>query len=99
MPLYEYRCRKCGRRVEKIQKFSDEPLKTCESCGGKLERLISPPAIQFKGTGWYVTDYAKKSSGSRSTGSGDRASGSGSSKTEAPKPAAKTSDSKPTAKS
>jgi putative FmdB family regulatory protein len=62
LPLYEYRCRKCGARVEKIQKFSDKPLRTCEKCGGELERLVSAPAIQFKGTGWYVTDYARKSS-------------------------------------
>ncbi len=62
MPLYEYQCTRCGRRVEKIQSFSAEPLRTCEQCGGPLEKLISAPAIQFKGTGWYVTDYSKKSS-------------------------------------
>lgn len=62
MPLYEYECKKCGRRVEKIVKFSDPPLTTCESCGGKLKRLISSPAIRFKGSGFYVNDYAKKSS-------------------------------------
>lgn len=62
LPLYEYRCVKCGALIEKIQKFSDPPLTTCEKCGGRLERLVSPPAIQFKGTGWYVTDYARKSS-------------------------------------
>ena len=58
MPLYEYRCNDCGDTTETIQKFSDEPLSTCEICGGTLERLLSPPAIQFKGSGWYVTDYA-----------------------------------------
>ncbi len=62
MPLYEYRCNKCGEHVERIQKFSDPPLAKCEKCGGKLERLISSPAIQFKGSGWYVTDYAHKNS-------------------------------------
>jgi putative FmdB family regulatory protein len=62
LPLYEYRCRKCGKTFEKIRKFSDPSLKTCEHCGGKLEQLLSPPAIQFKGSGWYVTDYARKSS-------------------------------------
>ncbi len=66
MPLYEYECTKCGQRVEKIQKFSDAPLTRCEKCGGELERLISSPAIQFKGTGWYVTDYGRKSSASES---------------------------------
>ena len=62
MPLYEYRCRKCGAQFENIQKFSDPILTKCKQCGGELERLLSSPAIQFKGTGWYVTDYAKKSS-------------------------------------
>lgn len=59
MPIYEYECEKCGRRVEKIQKFSDPPLETCEKCGGPVHKLQSAPAFQFKGTGWYVTDYAK----------------------------------------
>lgn len=63
MPLYEYRCENCGARFEKIEKFSDPPVAICEKCGGHVERLISPPAIQFKGTGWYVTDYGGKSSG------------------------------------
>ena len=62
MPIYEYECRKCGHRFEVIQKIADAPLKKCEKCKGKVERLISSPAIQFKGTGWYVTDYAKKGS-------------------------------------
>jgi len=61
MPLYEYKCRKCGECFEEIRKFSDPPLTTHERCGGELKKLLSPPAIQFKGTGWYVTDYAKKS--------------------------------------
>lgn len=67
MPIYEYECSKCGHRFEVIQKVSDAPLKKCEKCKGKAERLISSPAIQFKGTGWYVTDYAKKSSGPESS--------------------------------
>ena len=62
MPLYEYRCLKCGTKIEKIRKYSDPPLTKCEKCGGKLERLLSSPAFKFKGTGWYVTDYAGKSS-------------------------------------
>lgn len=80
MPLYEYQCTRCGRRVEKIQSFSAEPLRVCEECGGPLEKLISAPAIQFKGSGWYVTDYSKKSSAPASNGkSGSTESGSGSS--------------------
>ncbi len=61
MPLYEYECEKCGHRFEKIQKFSDKMVKKCPECGGKVEQMISAPAVQFKGSGWYVTDYAKKS--------------------------------------
>jgi len=68
MPLYEYQCQACGRRLERIQKFSDPPLETCPHCGGKLEKLISSPAIQFKGSGWYITDYARKSTGPESKG-------------------------------
>lgn len=90
MPLYEYRCGKCGARIEKIQKFSDPPLTTCEKCGGELARLLSAPAIQFKGTGWYVTDYARKSS------SGDGAKSEGSPGPPSAKPAeSSTSSSKP----
>jgi len=61
MPLYEYQCKKCGHRFEKIQKFSDKLVKKCPECGGPVEQTISAPAVQFKGSGWYVTDYAKKS--------------------------------------
>lgn len=61
MPLYEYECAKCGRHTEKIEKVSGPHLKKCPHCGGKVERLLSKPAIQFKGSGWYVTDYAGKS--------------------------------------
>ncbi len=60
MPLYEYACEVCGHTFEVLQKFSDPPPGECGSCGGNVERLISAPAIQFKGAGWYVTDYAKK---------------------------------------
>jgi putative FmdB family regulatory protein len=62
MPLYEYQCESCQKRFEKIQKYSDPPIETCPSCGGRVNKLLSSPAIQFKGTGWYITDYAKKSS-------------------------------------
>ena len=60
MPLYEYECGRCKHRFELIQKFSDKPVRKCPDCGGRTERLISAPAIRFKGTGWYVTDYADK---------------------------------------
>ena len=62
MPIYEYECSKCGKTIEVIQKFSDKPLKKHEGCGGSLTKLISAAAFQFKGTGWYVTDYARKGS-------------------------------------
>ena len=60
MPVYEYHCQSCGKRLEKIQKFSDPPLTQCEVCGGPLKKVLSAPALVFKGTGWYVTDYAGK---------------------------------------
>jgi putative FmdB family regulatory protein len=62
LPLYEYLCPKDGT-FEKIAKFSDPPLTACPTCGGPIEKLLSAPAIQFKGTGWYITDYARKSGG------------------------------------
>ncbi len=77
MPLYEYQCEKCGHRFERIQKFSDKIVKKCPECGGKVQQVISAPAVQFKGSGWYVTDYAKKSA--------DTADGKGSKKEEKPK--------------
>jgi putative FmdB family regulatory protein len=67
LPLYEYQCDRCGR-FEVIQKYSDKRLKACKKCGGPVQKLLSAPAIQFKGTGWYVTDYARKSGGEESTG-------------------------------
>ena len=67
MPLYEYQCVKCKRRTEKIESVAGPHLKKCPHCGGKVEQTLTAPAIQFKGTGWYVTDYAgKKSAGSDS---------------------------------
>ena len=79
MPLYEYACEACGRRFEIIHKFSDPPAETCRHCGsGPVHRLVSSPAIQFKGAGWYVTDYAQK----------------GKSDTASPAPAAKSDDAK-----
>ena len=61
MPIYEYQCTECGDRIETMQRISDPPLTTCEKCQGELKKLISAPAFQFKGSGWYVTDYADKS--------------------------------------
>lgn len=61
MPLYEYECKKCGERTEVLQKAKDKPPEKCPKCGGAVVKLISSSAIQFKGNGWYVTDYAKKS--------------------------------------
>jgi len=86
MPIYEYECKKCGHRFERIQRFSDPLVKKCPECGGKVEQVISAPAVQFKGSGWYVTDYAKKRAGGSaksesSDGKGDSNKDSG--KTEA----------------
>ncbi len=81
MPLYEYRCQKCQHHLEIIQRINDRPLLTCPDCGGPLVRLISSPAIQFKGSGWYITDYAhnKNSSagGNGQNGSNGRQKSSG----------------------
>ncbi len=63
MPLYEYKCVKCGRQTERIEKHSGPHLRKCPHCAGKVERMASAPAIQFKGSGWYINDYAKKPSG------------------------------------
>ena len=69
MPNYEYLCKKCGHRFEQIRKFSDKQLRKCPECGGVIEQVISAPAVQFKGSGWYVTDYAKKGAGSAASSS------------------------------
>ena len=89
MPIYEYECRRCGHRFELIQKFSDKPRKRCPECSGAVDRLISPPAIRFKGTGWYVTDYADKK---KPTGEDKPDSATASSKSD--KAEAKQTDSK-----
>ena len=81
MPLYEYECQKCHTRTERIEKLSGPHLKVCPKCKGRVERLISPPAIQFKGSGWYVTDYARKGASSSESGA-DGAKDSASSKSE-----------------
>jgi putative FmdB family regulatory protein len=80
MPLYEYECENCGDLFEVIQKFSDEPLTVHDKCGGKVHRILSAPALQFKGSGWYVNDYAKSgNSGGNSTKKPDGSSGTSSS--------------------
>jgi len=90
MPLYEYQCHQCGKKFEVIEKFSDEPLTVHADCGGEVERLISAPSLQFKGSGWYVTDYGKGNtlpagdSNGKSHGKND-SSKSESSKTESSK--------------
>ena len=66
MPLYEYQCKKCKHKFEKIQKFSDPPIKKCPECGSPVEKLLHAPAVQFKGTGWYVTDYGGKDKSEKS---------------------------------
>jgi putative FmdB family regulatory protein len=87
VPLYEYQCKKCKHRFEKIQKFSDPPIKKCPECGGPVEKLLHAPAVQFKGSGWYVTDYAGKQPGEGASGS-DK-------KDEKPAPKEKDKESKP----
>jgi putative FmdB family regulatory protein len=74
MPIYEYQCKKCKHRFERIQKFSDPHVKKCPDCGGPVEQVLSAPAVQFKGSGWYVTDYAKKSSSGSSSSNGESGS-------------------------
>jgi putative FmdB family regulatory protein len=93
MPIYEYSCAKCGKTIEVIQKMSDKPMKTHAGCGGKLTKLISAAGFQFKGTGWYVTDYARKSQGDSKAESKDAAGTSttqdgGAEKSSSDKPAA-----------
>jgi len=81
VPLYEYRCKNCEHQFEKIQSFSAPEEKECPECGGPVEKLLSAPAVQFKGSGWYVTDYAGKGSGAKKSAPGESAksgdSGSG----------------------
>jgi putative FmdB family regulatory protein len=81
MPLYEYQCDACGHRFEVIQKYSDAPVDVCPKCGGTVHKLFSSPAIQFKGSGWYITDYAK--SGKTDSGSAASAKAEKSEKGEA----------------
>jgi putative FmdB family regulatory protein len=82
VPLYEYQCKKCHSLTERIQKFSDPPMTVCPHCGGEVEQLVSAPAIQFKGSGWYATDYAKKSSSKESSASGNGSASASSSESK-----------------
>ena len=83
MPLYEYQCTSCGHRFERIQKFSDPPATECPRCGGAVEKLLSSPAFQFKGSGWYVTDYARKSEAAKPETKGSAAESKESTDTKA----------------
>ena len=94
MPLYEYKCEGCGDVFEVIQRFADEPLRTHDKCGGAVHRLISTSALMFKGSGWYVNDYAKGNSGAKKESSDNAGT-----KESAPKPAEGKSDTKSDTKS
>ncbi|MGA2234111.1 MAG: zinc ribbon domain-containing protein [Terriglobales bacterium] len=99
MPNYEYLCTKCGHRFEQIRKFSDKQLRKCPECGGVIEQVISAPAVQFKGSGWYVTDYAKKGASSGSSSSSSSSEGdSGSAELKEAKDSKDTKGSKETKK-
>lgn len=103
MPLYEYKCAKCGEVFEVLQKFSDEPLHEHPDCGGPVNKLLTTAALQFKGSGWYVNDYGKNgSSGGKEkpkAESGDTKKSEKSEKTEASKPAAPAKESSTVTKS
>ena len=96
MPLYEYLCEQCAHRFEVIQKYSDAPVEVCPKCGGHVNKLLSSPAIQFKGTGWYITDYARK--GDPATPSSSSAASSASTETKAESKAETKTDTKSEAK-
>jgi len=75
VPIYEYKCEACGHQLEALQQISEPPLTKCPECGGALKKLLSAPAFQFKGSGWYVTDYGGKSNGNRTEHGGTKDSG------------------------
>ena len=97
MPLYEYQCDVCAKRFERIQKFSDPPIETCPACGGRVQKLLSSPAVHFKGAGWYVTDYAKKS-GDTSTSKSSSSSSSSSTSSDTSTPSTTTTSDSTTKK-
>jgi putative FmdB family regulatory protein len=86
VPIYEYQCKQCEHRFELLQRFSDAQVTVCPRCGGEVQRIISPPAVQFKGSGWYATDYARKS---------PAPGGNGKPKTESSPESKPTADAKP----
>ncbi len=104
MPLYEYQCSKCGEKIEVLQKFSDEPLKRHKGCRGALHRLVSAAGLHFKGSGWYVNDYASKGAGKSESGSEGKTESKGESKSESksesqsPESKSASSESKPAVK-
>lgn len=95
MPLYEYKCAKCGSVFEVMQKFADQPLQVHHDCGGAVERLLSAPSLRFKGTGWYITDYGNKHV-SPGNGHGERKSEKTESKSDSSESDSSTAASKPT---
>lgn len=97
MPIYEYRCKSCDVVIEKRQKFSDPLLTNCAQCGGPLERLISAPGLRFKGTGWYVTDYAR--SGAGDDNGGEKKTGEPATESKKTAPATSKSTANPAKKS
>jgi putative FmdB family regulatory protein len=100
MPLYEYQCESCAHRFERIQKFSDPPVETCPQCGGAVRKLLSSPAIQFKGSGFYITDYGKSGASKESTSEkADKAGAAGEAGAAKSDKAETKTDAKPAAKS
>lgn len=94
MPIYEYECERCHHRFEIMQKFSDRPLKKCEKCGGPVQKLLSAPGLVFKGSGWYVTDYANSDRKKAMQAEKDGGGGNGDKKTDTSEAKASTSTSK-----
>lgn len=96
MPLYEYQCQECGEKTEVVRRFDDAPLTICSSCGGTLKKLISAPAIQFKGSGFYLTDYGRSGSSTTSKGTTSESSASSESSKSSESKTSSSSDSSST---
>ena len=99
MPLYEYKCHQCGKKFDALQKFSDAELTVHDGCGGAVERLVSAPAFHFKGTGWYVTDYAKSNGVSTPASEGSKSESGSESKSENKQDSSKSDGAKSESKS